>query len=131
MNLPFIDNYFHSDGKNIVYDDQSDYFSMNKWSSPEEQKRNKKRLSDHLSTLHKPRSEVKMSLDFATRTVAFEKTDDIVNKDKLMKGVNKLLDNSYKRFPNNLFSGDKAQLMEEICAKVREVYKLFFIFFSV
>lgn len=118
MSLPVINNYFNSDGKNVVYDDQTDYFSMNQWSSPDEQKKNKKSLSEHLSTLHKPRHDVKMSLDFATRTVAFEKTDDIVNKDKLMKGVNKLFDNAYKRFPTNLFSGDKAQLMEQICAKV-------------
>lgn len=61
---------------------------------------------------------MKFSLDLATRTVDLPSAFEEKNKEKLMKGVNKLLDSTEHRFPRSLFSSDKAALISEITRKV-------------
>ncbi|XP_065167893.1 activating signal cointegrator 1 [Atheta coriaria] len=100
--------------QNRVFDDQNDYFDLNsKWASETEKSENKKRFQSKYEYLHKSKREFKLALDFASRTVVVEDTQ-VSNKKHLLKGVNKLLDNTDKRFPKNLFEGDKSQLIKQI-----------------
>lgn len=100
--------------QNRVFDDQNDYFDLNsKWASDTEKSENKKRFQSKYEYLHKSKREFKLALDFASRTVVVEDTQ-VSNKKHLLKGVNKLLDNTDKRFPKNLFEGDKSQLIKQI-----------------
>lgn len=90
-----------------------------KWNTEEEKKRIQNKQMEFYSHTYTPKNDLKFTLDFATRTATFYKDEQIKNKEELMKGVNKLLDTTEKRFPKNLFHGDKAQLMAEIIRKVR------------
>ncbi|KAK9711842.1 ASCH domain [Popillia japonica] len=101
--------------KNKVYDDQNDYFDINsKWSSEDENVKLKKKHASLYSSMHRSRRDMKVALDFASRTAVLDDDDYRKNKKNLMIGLNKLLDSTEKRFPKNLFEGDKGQLIADI-----------------
>lgn len=109
--------------KNKVYDDQNDYFDMNsQWMTDDEKRYMKKKQVNNYNKLHKSRRDLKLALDFASRTVTIDNNQPKF-KDNLMKGVNKLLDNTDRRFPKNLFDGTKGELIAEI-VKLMEEQKL-------
>lgn len=64
--------------------------------------------------MHRSRRDMKVALDFASRTAVLDDDDYRKNKKNLMIGLNKLLDSTEKRFPKNLFEGDKGQLIADI-----------------
>lgn len=112
--------------KNKVLDDQNDYFDINsKWSSEDDTMKLKKKHASAYSSMHRSRRDMKIALDFASRTVKLDDNDHKKNKDNLMKGVNKLLDSAEKRFPKNLFDGDKGQLIADIVKLVIFAYTFF------
>lgn len=71
--------------------------------------------------MHRSRKDMKIALDFASRTAMFDDDDHKSNRKSLMIGVNKLLDSTEKRFPKNLFEGDKGQLIADIVKLVSMV----------
>lgn len=87
--------------KNIVYDDQSDYFKVDSSGIVLEvdNKDSDKAKIDFYSGGRFPRNEMKVSLHLATRTVTVEENDGVKNKDKLLKDIHKLLDMRSKRYP--------------------------------
>ncbi|XP_022911827.2 activating signal cointegrator 1 [Onthophagus taurus] len=101
--------------KNKIFDDQNDYFDLNsKWLSEDDKSNLKKKHASMHSSIHKNRRDMKLALDFASRTVTLDNDEHLKNKKKLMVGVNKLLDSTERRFPKNLFSGEKGELITEI-----------------
>ena len=109
-----------------MYDDQNDYFDLNsKWLSEKEKDEASKKRSYLHANSHKSRRDMKLALNFASRTVSVNNGDHQKYKDNLMIGVNKLLDSTEKRFPKNLFDGDKGQLITEIVTLVSFVFCYF------
>ncbi|GJQ66263.1 hypothetical protein Trydic_g4314 [Trypoxylus dichotomus] len=101
--------------KSKVYDDQNDYFDINsKWTSEAENAKLRKKHGSIYSSMHRSKRDMKIALDFASRTVALDNDDHKKNKKNLLMGVNKLLDSTEKRFPKNLFDGEKGQLIADI-----------------
>ncbi|KAI4468412.1 thyroid receptor interacting protein related [Holotrichia oblita] len=71
--------------KNKVYDDQNDYFDVNsKWSSKDENVKLKKKHASLYSSMHKSRRDMKVALDFASRTAVLDDDDYRKNKKNLM-----------------------------------------------
>lgn len=83
------------------------------WMTDDEKSYLKKKHSSSYNRLHKSKRDLKLALDFASRTVTVE-NEQPKFKENLMKGVNKLLDNTERRFPKNLFDGSKGELIAEI-----------------
>lgn len=101
--------------KNQVFDDQNDYFDIHgKWQSEDEKGSLKAQYQNYHERVHKSRNDLKLALNFASRTVTLENNEHEKFKTNLMRGVNKLLDNSEGRFPPNLFHGDKGRLVSDI-----------------
>lgn len=100
--------------KNIVYDDQCDYFKLDSSGTviESQEKNSDKAKMDFYTSSRFPRSEMKVSLDLATRTVTMEQKDNVKNKEKLLDDIHKLLEVHSKRFPK-YFSG-KENLKEVI-----------------
>lgn len=74
----------------------------------------KQKYLRNYNNIHKSKRDMKLALDFASRTINLETDEYTKNKEKMMKGVNKLLDSTEHRFPSNLFDGDKGDLVAEI-----------------
>lgn len=108
-----LQNYFSRDAiKTKILDDENDYFDVNsQWLNENDKLTVKKKYFTNYNNRHRSRRDIKIALDFASRTVNFENDESLKNKEKLMKGVNKLLDNTERRFPKNLFDGDKGELV--------------------
>ncbi|XP_017780567.1 PREDICTED: activating signal cointegrator 1 [Nicrophorus vespilloides] len=101
--------------KNKVFDDQNDYFDLNsKWLNDKEKDGARRQYRGAREMLHKSKKDFKLALDFASRTVTINDDDQKKNHEKMLAGVNKLLDNADRRFPKNLFDGEKAELIAEI-----------------
>lgn len=90
----------------MVYDDECDYFKLDSSGNvievPENKKYEKAKM-DFYSRGRFPRSQTRMSLNLATRTVTLEEKDGIKNKEKLLNDIHKLMEMNAKRFPK-LFS---------------------------
>lgn len=105
--------------KTRILDDENDYFQTNsQWLNDEEKSSAKKKYLNHHNIMHKSKRDLKLALDFASRTVTIGGADGMKNKENMMKGVNKLLDSTERRFPKNLFMGEKGELMSEIVMMV-------------
>lgn len=92
------------------------------WIDEKEKASMKQKYLRNYNNVHKTRRDLKLALDFASRTICLESDEYAKNKDKLMKGVNKLLDSTNHRFPNNLFDGDKGELVAEIIKLVNDYF---------
>lgn len=92
------------------------------WLDENEKSSMKRKYLLNYNTIHKSRKDMKLALDFASRTVNIENDEYSKNKDKLLKGVNKLLDTTEHRFPKNLFDGDKSDLVTEIVRLVNATF---------
>lgn len=102
-------------GQSKVFDDQNDYFDVHgKWLSEDEKGSLKTQYRNYHERVHKSRNDLKIALSFASRTIVVQNDEHEKFKSNLMKGVNKLLDNSEGRFPPNLFHGDKGKLVSDI-----------------
>lgn len=110
--------------KTKILDDENDYFQTNsQWLNDKEKSSAKKKYLHHHNMMHKSKRDLKLALDFASRTVTIGSDDRMKNKEHMMKGVNKLLDSTERRFPKNLFMGEKGELMSEIVMLVRQSAK--------
>lgn len=95
---------YYRTSKNVVYDDQCDYFKLDSSGTvveSDESKNSERDKRDFYAGIGSrfPRNEMKVSLNLATRTVTVEEKDDIKNKEKLLKDIHKLLEIHSKRFP--------------------------------
>ncbi|KAB0805283.1 hypothetical protein PPYR_02253 [Photinus pyralis] len=88
-----------------IYDEQSEYYSSDGWNVGDK---------SNVPKIHKSAKDMKLALDFASRTVVSETKEKNKNRDSLLAAVNTHLDATEKRLSESL----RVQKWDDIVSKV-------------